>query len=117
MDIKNKYREVYLKYNNLCISEGKSEKLLGICQLVPLEENKYVANIFGQYFYGRKQRHTDYDNLKKGLMELKEKAIELNLSVALPYKIGCNNAGGDWNIVENIISEVFFDYPIILHKK
>ncbi|EGL17721.1 hypothetical protein HMPREF9413_4472 [Paenibacillus sp. HGF7] len=37
-------------------------------------------------------------------------------SIALPYNIGCGLAGGDWDIVEQIIEEVFIDYDVTLYK-
>jgi len=36
--------------------------------------------------------------------------------VYIPYKIGCDLAGGDWNIIEKIIEEDFPD-AIIVRKK
>ena len=43
-------------------------------------------------------------------------AKENSLSVCFPYKIGCCNAGGDWNKIYAIIEEIFDDYPFTLYK-
>ena len=115
--IRNESRKAYLDYRNMCFSLNKSEKLLGKCQIVEVSNDKFVANLFGQYYYGRDKQYTKYDSIEKALMELKDFASSFGFSVALPYKMGCNLGGGDWNVVEEIIRKVFFDYPVILYKK
>ena len=53
----------------------------------------------------------------KALKEIHDFAKERNLSVAIPYKIGCCRAGGDWNIVFDIINEIFYDsVPMEIYK-
>lgn len=59
---------------------------------------------------------TDYEAMKKALTEIKEYAKSFDLSIAIPYKIGCGIANGDWNIVYKIIEEVFSDYDVALYK-
>lgn len=77
--------------------------------------SKYVVNLYGQYRYGREKQHTCYQSLTNSLLMLKSYrqswSDELGkpLYLGLNYKIGCNNAGGDWNIVYNIINSVFSD--------
>ena len=108
-----KLPNVYEEYKNKCINK---EDILGDLQVVEYKEGKFVANIFGQYYYGTDKRYTDYDALKKSLNSLKEYAIKKGLSVALPYNIGCGLAGGDWKVVSTIIKETFNDYPIVLYR-
>jgi hypothetical protein len=50
------------------------------------------------------------------LIMLKKLAMENNLSVALPYKIGSDRGGADWNEVRAMIDEVFSDYQVTLYK-
>ena len=77
------------------------------------EENKFVANIFGQYKYGADRKYTDYKALEKGIKWVHDISQLYSLSsVAIPYKIGCGLAGGDWSIVINIIRE-YFEYSNI----
>jgi len=40
-----------------------------------------------------------------------------NLSIAIPYGIGCGLAGGKWDIVYDIIEEVFNDYDVVIYRK
>lgn len=39
-------------------------------------------------------------------MDVREKKEK----VAFPYKIGCGNAGGDWDIVKKLLEQVFEGY-------
>lgn len=59
---------------------------------------------------------TDYLNMDIALTYLKGFAQKNNLSIAMPYGIGCGIANGDWNKVYKIIEEVFSDYDVTLYK-
>ncbi|MBE2918335.1 macro domain-containing protein [Anoxybacillus flavithermus] len=115
--IRNKYPIVFEKYKGLVnkFSDNK-EMLLGTAQIIKVDENKYVANLFGQFYYGRGERHTDYKSLYQALETLKQKAKKHNLTVALPYGLGCVLAGGDWNIVRELINKAFEDYEVTIYK-
>ena len=79
---------------------------------------KYIANLYGQYNYGtRYGPATEYDALESAFMKLKEFCIKRkeeneHLIVGIPHKIGCQLAGGDWNIVSAIIDKVFGDKEV-----
>jgi O-acetyl-ADP-ribose deacetylase (regulator of RNase III) len=108
--IRDKYPSVYLKYNSFC--NGKSPKeLLGQMQIVQLSGDKGVANLFGQLNYGRDKSviYTDYHALHNSFLQLKDFAEFRELSVAIPYNIGCGLANGDWNVVRGIIETTFKD--------
>ncbi|MGX4585352.1 macro domain-containing protein [Paenibacillus chitinolyticus] len=111
--IKRDYPEVFKQYKLSCSNKGE---LLGHCQIVPTKNEKCIANLFGQYGYGVQKRHTDYIALRGALNELKSLAMKSGQSIALPYNIGCGLAGGDWDIVGQIIEEVFIDYDVTLYK-
>ena len=59
---------------------------------------------------------TDYKMMKEGLEEVKRYAKTFNLKIAIPYKIGCGIAKGDWEKVYKIIEEVFSDYEVTLYR-
>ena len=105
LQIKNKYPEVYNAYHHYCKTNLPSN-LLGTSLICEANDGKYIANLFGQLNYGEGLQ-TDYDRFKIALKEIHGFAKENNLSVAIPYKIGCGLAHGDWNIVQDIINEVF----------
>ena len=115
LSIKNKYPEVFKSYKNYCDVEDKFE-ILGTTQICSCNDGKKIANLFGQYTYGRDHKQTINEQFEKAIIQLHDYAKENNLSVAIPYKIGCNNAGGDWKEIYTIIAKVFNDYPFVLYK-
>lgn len=71
-----------------------------------------IANMFSQM----PNFDTDYIAMEKCLRNIKAWAENNNLSIAIPYKIGCGIANGDWNTVYKIIEKVFSDYDVTLYK-
>lgn len=115
--IKNKWKAVYKSHNNICKNVSNKELLLGLCQIVKVEENKWVANLFGQLNYGYDgKKYTQENKLKLALEDLKLKAMKFNKSIALPYKIGSDRGGADWDEVYKMIDEVFSDYEVTLYR-
>lgn len=117
--VKEKYKGVFNEYKRYCDAHADNrEAMLGEALIVDIDygaavldwlvdkERKYIANIFGQLTYGTGLR-TDYKALVLGLEVVANFAKEHNLSVAIPYKIGCGLAGGDWNKVNILIEGVF----------
>jgi O-acetyl-ADP-ribose deacetylase (regulator of RNase III) len=73
-----------------------------------------IFNLYGQCFYGKGTRQTNYNALFDALSTM-SKQIEHNSvmtgktpTVGFPHLIGCGLGGGDWNIVSRLI-EVAFD--------
>lgn len=117
--VKEKYKGVFNEYKRYCDAHADNrETMLGEALIVDVDygaavldwlvnkERKYIANIFGQLTYGTGLR-TNYKALVLGLEVVANFAKEHNLSVAIPYKIGCGLAGGDWNKVNILIEGVF----------
>ena len=117
--VKEKYEGVFNEYKRYCDAHADNrEAMLGEALIVDVDygaavldwlvnkERKYIANIFGQLTYGTGLR-TNYKALVLGLEVVANFAKEHNLSVAVPYKIGCGLAGGDWNKVNILIEGVF----------
>ncbi len=67
---------------------------------------KAVANLYGQFKFGG-ERDLNYESIYRALVELKNRLKPSIKTVALPYKAGCDRAGGDWRIVEKMIEVVF----------
>ena len=117
--VKEKYKGVFNEYKRYCDAHADNrEAMPGEALIIDIDdgaavldwlvdkERKYIANIFGQLTYGTGLR-TDYKALVLGLEVVANFAKEHNLSVAIPYKIGCGLAGGDWNKVNILIEGVF----------
>jgi O-acetyl-ADP-ribose deacetylase (regulator of RNase III) len=70
---------------------------------------KVIYNLYAQFDYARSHygetRHLSYDALYKCLEKLRLDLGEMSLG--LPYKMGSDRAGGNFNIVKCMIEEVF----------
>lgn len=70
------------------------------------KDQRYVVNMFGQYYPGKK-----YPNSRKDGREQRAKFFEscliemskLGGSFAFPWRIGCGAAGGDWDRYLNML--------------
>lgn len=80
--------------------------------LVVREKGKYIANIFAQ----DRNNNTDYEALEISLKIVKEIAEKYKASVAIPFKIGCENANGEWELVQDVINKVFKGSEVVLYK-
>jgi len=127
--IRDKYPNVYKEYINLINwakeeykrGYSKKESLLGSIQFVNCSDGKVIANLFGQEKYGRDKQYTDYIALRKSLESLYESVTWSNntlknKSIAIPYNLGCGLAGGNWDIVYEMIKQVFYNYEVTIYK-
>ena len=105
--VKEKYPEVFNAYYHYCKTHIVPD-LLGTSLICEANDGKIIANVFGQNGFGGGLQ-TDYDALRNALQEVYDFAKENKKSVAIPYKLGCGLAGGDWNKVFDMITEVFSD--------
>ncbi|MCL2061790.1 MAG: macro domain-containing protein [Firmicutes bacterium] len=108
--IKIKYPKVFEVYQKVCADAGYDHaKLLGTICDVPVEKGKnslIICNLFGQDNYqGSGFCFTDYNALRAALEKVKEN--HGNKKIALPYRMSCSLAGGDWRVVEEIILDAF----------
>ena len=105
---------VYEQYKRWCDIMPK-DKLLGQAQFVKTQEEhhtsfKGIVNLFAQYNYGYDGKcYTDYDSLRNALEIFKNHLLSTP-TIAIPYLMGCHRGGGDWNIVYEMIEEVFADF-------
>lgn len=102
--IKKKYPVVFSEYKKfLGMLKEIGEDPLGVIHTVRVEPNVAIVNIFGQREYGKYGLHTDYAALRRAFKTIAQ--LYPNEKIRIPCKIGCGLAGGDWNIVSQIISE------------
>ena len=109
LKIKKKWPVVYEQYLSECMT-GKLQ--LGSVQMIQVSPGLYVANLAGQYGYGRDKRYTNYAALLSCFFDIQKISDKLKLQIYIPYKIGCSNAGGDWDIVETDINRAITN-PLI----
>lgn len=76
-------------------------------------EYGYIINLYAQYDYGGKKVHLEYDALKKGLITLKSFCDAYDIpSIGMPYLIGCDRAGGNFEKVTKIVNDIFQESDI-----
>lgn len=107
--IRIKYPIVFECYNKRCKSNLWT---LGDVQAVKVTDTLTVANIAAQATYGRSGLHTDYDALNQGFKKIADK---FKGQIYIPEKIGCGLAGGDWEVVFDMI-EKELPQAIIIRK-
>lgn len=89
----------------------------GQIQLVQVAPGLWVCNLAGQDGFGRDQRYTDYDALCTAFPKLNTWASKRNLSIAIPFHMGCANAGGDWDVVKQIITASLTQCDVTIYSK
>ena len=105
--IRDMYPKVYTDFLDKCNEFSKNRKaLMGDVLYTEIESGKYVASVFGQYDYGLYSQRTDLNALKMGLTNVRFFAEKHNNFVALPYGLGCERGGADWDTVSKMINDV-----------
>ena len=116
-DIVTDYIETIQKFksSSRCNENEFYRTLLGTVSVTKCK-SKFITSIFGQAFYGSSGKFTDYGALEKGLLEVRSLANEKNLTIAIPFKIGCDRGGGNWSIVSGMLLDVFSEMDITLYR-
>jgi len=111
-------REQYMKWSD--ISNVRSESFtLGAIQLVSVDSDIAVINMVAQHMVGTDEngyppiRYDALINCFRGI----NKYIVAE-SIHIPYKMGADRAGGDWDIIEKIIKNelCYKDIDVTVYK-
>lgn len=80
---------------------------IGTC-LIGEDTFAKVAHLYGQMYYGRDKQYTEYYAVQSALEEMvcKVKAEGKPFKIGIPRGMGCNNAGGNWDVVLQILKYV-----------
>lgn len=113
--IKEKYPENYNTYRTV-VNTNRKEDCLGRVCYCSNSGNPTIANMFAQLdIYPKGVKHTNYVAFRECCQSIKDFAYfqwggyTSHCRIGFPYKIGCGLAGGDWNIIKQIIEEEFAD--------
>ena len=87
---------------------------LGVVTYFRVSSDLAIANLYAQEGYGHNRRYTNYAALGECLMVIADYKYNFGTDVYLPYGIGCGLAGGDWAIVEQIISDAIPDAKLVM---
>lgn len=104
--IKRDIPEAYSSYKDFENEFGLS---LGTVSVGILPDGAVVCNLHAQNLYGYDgSRFVDYEALYESLRKTKDFMLENHISsLGVPYKMGCDRAGGDWRIVEAMLVVIF----------
>lgn len=93
-----------------------SEVLLGDIQLVQVDKNHTVINMFAQEHYGYDgRRYTSYDGFWSCLGHIREFVPE-GATIGFPSHIGCGLGGGNWEVIKTMIEQVLDeDYEVYIY--
>lgn len=109
LQIKEEYPAAYEVYRK---SFEDKTLHLGSVTVATLSNGKKVANIVGQEKYGGDGRFVDYEAIYVGLEILRDgmlraKSDGRKLILGVPYKMGCDRAGGEWTILLAMLEKLF----------
>ena len=116
--IREKYPIVFEKYEEI-------KPKLGMVDFIYVGEKtgkQFIANMYAQDRYGYDgKQYTDYEAFRECCVQIvKEcrlsKHMKQELNVAMPYKIGSDRGGADWNKIMDILLEEFTDINLTLYK-
>ena len=118
--VKEKFPKAFERYKGFVDLHKKNDmidSLLGEVLYVRINDDKWVANMYGQFNYGYDGgKYTNTNALYSCFKDLRKNAEKHGLSVALPYMIGCYRGGADWKEVENLLLKAFDGYEVTLYK-
>lgn len=116
--VRERYPQVYTDYREKCVFERDSANNLGSAQFVSVGgdhgSNRDVVNLFAQNYYGTDKRYLNYGALAQSLATMS--IFYWASSIGFPYKMGSDRAGGDFNIVLEMIEFYFKNNDVKIFK-
>ena len=96
------------------IKRCQPKSLLGMSQLTGHQRDGHIiCNLFGQYEPGPAYNP---QRLEQALEMLGNTARIMNWSVALPYRLSCGIAGGNWDEVLEIIDRTMTGVDCVIYR-
>ena len=113
--VRDRYPNVYASYKNLCTAIRDPSILLGTAQFIRIDNCVYIVNLFAQDKYGYDgKQYTDYLALDSCLNQVRIHTLRSNEVIAIPYRMGCDRGGGDWNVVYEMIEKQLGDFNVLI---
>jgi O-acetyl-ADP-ribose deacetylase (regulator of RNase III) len=78
------------------------------------DTDRWVYNMVAQDGYGIGKRFLNYGALSKCLVNIAAEAR--GSKIGLPYKMGADRAGGDWEIVLELVEFYLKDYDVRIYQ-
>ena len=97
------------------IKNVQAKSLLGMAHYTGEQRDGHIiCNLFGQFEPGAAYNPK---KLEQALEQLGNFARTTGYSVALPWKISCGIAGGDWEEVQRIIERTMEDVECVIYRR
>lgn len=114
--IRERWPIVYDRYEFRC-GLSTPERLLGTFDIVKVDDNQTIVNIYGQLNYGYDgQRYTDYKAFFMALTTFSY-ILPKGSTIGFPKNIGCGLGGGDWNVISALIEDVLGkDFDVYIYE-
>jgi hypothetical protein len=119
--IKEKWHYVYTEYRDYIEryeNNNKKSPLGTSCYSVV--GNHMILNIFGQEDVSCNSCMTDYNAVRtafedfiSGYRRSQRIPDDAQIQIAIPYKFGCGLAGGDWNIMTELLEDIEKQYNVL----
>lgn len=116
-EIKNKYPRAWNSDQMTGRDDVKKLSEFSLAMRGP-DQKQTVLNLYAMRYYGRESRKLNYEYFYTGLTKIKHWITKMgieNEGLAFAYGSGCQNAGGDWQIVEAMLKSVFENSNIKLY--
>ncbi len=114
--LRSAYPIIFNEYKKFVDSKTNKDDCLGVAHKVQINDNLIIYNVFGQFMYGYdKKQYTSYDALKKAFEQIANE-VPTDINISLPYNIGCCRGGGDWNIVVDLIINIFDKHRVTIYR-
>ena len=112
LSIRRKWSKVYDDY--MMAYQLGTLRLGNVIFTTIVPDQLIVANLCGQYRYGRGKRYTDYGAVEQCAVAL----VNYNspLPIYIPYMMGCGLAGGDWDMVKSIINNIIPHAIVVMRE-
>lgn len=120
--IKEKWNYVYTEYRDYIESyknHNNQKSPLGT-SCYSVVDNHLIINIFGQENVSCTSCMTDYNAVHTAFEDFiseyrRSQHIpdDTKLQIAIPYKFGCGLAGGDWNIMTELLEDIEKQYNVL----
>lgn len=114
LKLRNKYPNVYVIDCKTKLGDINKLGHISIANVSGLDNTRFVINCYTQFGYGREQRQVNYEAFYnclekvKAWIETNNDILKLNIKlVSVPFRMSCNNAGGDWRIIRPMFDVVF----------
>lgn len=98
--------------------EERGNDRLGQFTKAHVEPGRFVYNLYGQVGVGNNGtvlgRNCQYDHLYNAMYRACEDMIGIGhwCRVGVPYKMGCDRAGGSWLIVDSMLADLEERFPV-----